>query len=299
MANILVVGSSNTDMVVKTSRFPLPGETLTGGDFFLFQGGKGANQAVAASRMGGKVSFLTKLGQDLFGQQTRKSLEQEGIFPELILEDKNTSSGVALIMVDQAGENQIVVVPGANGNLLPEDLSKAENALEEADIVLSQLETPLSTLLSLAKSVEIAGKKLILNPAPAQALPDSIYKNLFLITPNETEASLLTGISLENNSALSKIGNWFLDKGVQNIIVTLGEKGAYFHSSKMQVLIPTHPVHAVDTTAAGDVFNGTLAVALAEGMNWEKAIQTANKASGIAVTRMGAQPSIPFRNEVF
>ncbi|GMQ30289.1 ribokinase [Algoriphagus confluentis] len=299
MANILIVGSSNTDLVVKTPRFPKPGETLTGGDFFLFQGGKGANQAVAAARMGGQVSFLTKLGKDLFGEQTRESLEQEGIFPELILEDKNTSSGVALIMVDQAGENQIVVVPGANGNLLPKDLSKADDVLKKADIVLSQLETPLTTLLSLGKSVEKTGKKLILNPAPAQTLPDSIYQNLFLITPNETEASLLTGISLEIETALSKIGNWFLEKGVQNIIVTLGEKGAYFHSSKVQFLVPTHPVKAVDTTAAGDVFNGTLAVALAEGMNWEKAIQTANKASGIAVTRMGAQPSIPFRKEVF
>ncbi|GAB2496338.1 ribokinase [Algoriphagus taiwanensis] len=299
MPNILIVGSSNTDMVVQTERFPLPGETLTGGEFFLFQGGKGANQAVASARMGGTVHFLTKLGKDMFGQQTRKSLRDEGISPDLILEEEGIASGVALILVEDSGENQIVVVPGANGKLSPEDLTKAIPFLETADLLLCQLETPIPTVEALAQLARKFEKRLILNPAPAQALPESLYQNLFLITPNETEASLLSGIALEKESSLSEIGDWFLSKGVQNIILTLGEKGAYFHNSSRQFLIPSQKVKAIDTTGAGDVFNGTLVVALAEGMDWEKAIQTANRAAAISVTRMGAQPSIPFRSEVY
>lgn len=286
-------------MVVQTERFPLPGETLTGGEFFLFQGGKGANQAVASARMGGTVHFLTKLGKDMFGQQTRKSLRDEGISPDLILEEEGIASGVALILVEDSGENQIVVVPGANGKLSPEDLTKAIPFLETADLLLCQLETPIPTVEALAQLARKFEKRLILNPAPAQALPESLYQNLFLITPNETEASLLSGIALENESSLSEIGDWFLSKGVQNIILTLGEKGAYFHNSSRQFLIPSQKVKAIDTTGAGDVFNGTLVVALAEGMDWEKAIQTANRAAAISVTRMGAQPSIPFRSEVY
>lgn len=299
MAHILVVGSSNTDLVVKTSRFPNPGETLVGGDFFLFQGGKGANQAVAAARMGAEVSFVSKLGKDLFGAQTKVALQGEGISTDWILEDPALSTGIATITINEAGENQIIVAPGANASLLPAEIETAYRALESCDLALCQLEIPLPTVLYLAEKCRNAGKRLILNPAPAQELPDSLLQDLFLITPNETEASSLTGMDCNADSDYPKIAEWFLEKGVQNILITLGEKGAYFQNSVTGFLTPATPVHAVDTTAAGDVFNGTLAVALAEGRYWESAIQTASRAAAISVTRMGAQASIPYRIEVF
>lgn len=298
MAHILIVGSSNTDLVVKTSRFPFPGETLVGGDFFLFQGGKGANQAVAASRMGGHVTFISKVGKDLFGRQTREGLEKEGISTALVLEDAETPSGIALITVNQKGENHIVVAPGANATLSPLDLENASSSLQACDLMVCQLEIPLETVRHLAEQAKRWQKKLILNPAPAQALPDSVYQDLFLITPNETEAALLTEISCDKEEDLPKIAEWLMQKGVQNVLITLGEKGAYFQNSALSLHVPAPKVQAIDTTAAGDVFNGTLAVALAEGLPWEKAIALASKAGSISVTRMGAQSSAPFRSEV-
>ena len=299
MAHILVVGSSNTDLVVKTVRFPKPGETLVGGDFFLFQGGKGANQAVAAARMGAQVSFVSKLGKDLFGTQTKVALEKEGISTEWILEDPLHPSGIASITINESGENQILVVPGANANLSPENLDTTSALLESADLVLCQLEIPLETVSHLAKLCQIAGKRLILNPAPAKQLPEALLYKLFLITPNETEACSLTGLVCESDSDLPKIAQWFLEKGVQNILITLGEKGSYFQNSSLSFFTPAPQVIPVDTTAAGDVFNGTLAVALAEGKNWESAIQSASRAAALSVTRMGAQASIPYRSEIF
>lgn len=299
MANLLVVGSANTDFVIKTERFPQPGETLVGGDFFLFQGGKGANQAVAAARMGAEVQFLCKLGKDQFGAQTKASLATEGISSKWILEDPEKSSGVAIITINQSGENQILVAPGSNSSLSPEDVSSASSGLEACDLVLCQLEIPLPAVLWLAQQCQAFEKNLILNPAPAQALPDSLLNQLFLITPNEIEASTLTGFPCEKDSDYSKIASWFLDRGVQNVLLTLGEKGAYFQNSQTSFLVPSTPVNPVDTTAAGDVFNGTLAVALAESIDWESAIHLANRAAAISVTRMGAQASIPYRSEVF
>lgn len=298
MAHILIVGSSNTDLVVKTSRFPFPGETLVGGDFFLFQGGKGANQAVAASRMGGHVTFISKVGKDLFGRQTREGLEKEGISTALVLEDAETPSGIALITVNQKGENHIVVAPGANAKLSPLDLENSSSSLQACDLMVCQLEIPLETVRHLAEQARRWQKKLILNPAPAQALPDSVYQDLFLITPNETEAALLTGIPCDGEEDLPKIAEWLMQKGVQNVLITLGEKGAYFQNSTLRLHVPAPKVQAIDTTAAGDVFNGTLAVALAEGLPWEKAIALASKAGAISVTRMGAQSSAPFRSEL-
>ncbi len=298
MAKILVIGSSNTDLVVKTARFPRPGETLVGGDFFLFQGGKGANQAVAAARMGAEVTFISKVGKDLFGQQTKVGLQQEGISTEWVGEDPELPSGIALITVNQEGENQIIVAPGANGNLLPEHLSEANAALHTCDFWLCQLEIPLSTISFLARKAKEWGKQLILNPAPAHQLEESVYKNLFLITPNETEASWLTGIPCESESDYVEIANNFLHKGVKNVLITLGEKGVFFKNPDLQLLLPAPKVDPIDTTAAGDVFNGTLAVAIAEGMSWESAIQFASKAASISVTRMGAQTSAPYRGEV-
>lgn len=298
MAHVVVVGSSNTDLVVKTGRFPKPGETLVGGDFFLFQGGKGANQAVAASRMGAQVSFISKVGKDLFGKQTQESLEKEGISTRLVLEDAEKASGIALITVNEHGENTIVVAPGANASLSPYDIQAALPSIPSHDFILCQLEIPIETIIFLANYAQAEMKNLILNPAPAQALPESIYQQLFLITPNETEASLLTGIPCDSEADYPKIAQWFRDKGVQQVLLTLGEKGTYFQNSIQEYRIPAQKVIAVDSTAAGDVFNGSLAVALAEGMPWKEAITLATHAASISVTRMGAQASAPYRTEL-
>lgn len=299
MPKILVIGSSNTDMVVKTTRFPQPGETLIGGEFFLFPGGKGANQAVAAARMGAEVDLIAKVGQDMFGQQAIEGFAHEGINVSYVLNDPNLASGVALITVDDAGENEIVVAPGANAALLPADLDRDTTlAFEAADLILMQLETPLETVLHAAKKARVLPKKFILNPAPAQELPEELYPLLYLITPNETEATLLTGIPIEDDDALPLVAEALLEKGVQNVIITLGAKGAYFQNANQKFLVPAPQVQAVDTTAAGDVFNGALAVALAEGLDWHSAIALACEAGAIAVTRMGAQASAPFREEL-
>lgn len=299
MAHILVVGSANTDLVVKTDRFPKPGETLVGGDFYLFQGGKGANQAVTAARMGAQVSFVCKLGRDSFGTQTKNSLSQEGISTEWILEDPDHASGIATITINASGENQIIVAPGTNAHLSSDNLDAASSALLAADLVLCQLEIPLPTVIHLAKKCQNTGKRLVLNPAPAQQLPEALLHNLFLLTPNETEAASLSGTPCTVGEDYPKIARWFLDKGVQNILITLGEKGSYFENAEQSFFTPAPKANPIDTTAAGDVFNGALSVALVEGMDWKVAIQTASRAAAISVTRMGAQASIPYRNEVF
>lgn len=298
MANIVVIGSSNTDMVVKTSRFPLPGETIMGGMFFMFAGGKGANQAVAAARMGGKVSFVAKVGKDIFGEQAIKGFEDEGIDTTYISIHETTASGVALITVDAKGENEIVVAPGSNNLLDEENIRNAEAAIAEAEIILLQLEVPISTVsFACRKAFELV-KKVILNPAPACTLPAEIYPHLYLITPNETEASLLTGIEVMDEKSADAAADKLLSYGVENVIITLGSKGAYFKNKDQSFLTTTEKVKPVDTTAAGDIFNGAIAVALAEGNTWKKAIMLACKAATISVTRMGAQASAPLRSEV-
>jgi ribokinase len=293
-----VIGSSNTDMVVKTARFPQPGETIIGGEFFMFPGGKGANQAVAAARMGGQVTLIAKVGDDVFGQQALDGFVHEGIHVDYVFTDQELASGVALITVNGGGENEIVVAPGANAALLPADLDQAESAFASADLVLMQLETPVETVLHAAAKTTALGKRFVLNPAPAQVLPAELFPHLFLITPNETEATLLTGIALDDDVALPRVAEAFLQKGVANVIITLGARGAYFHNAETHFSIAAPKVEAVDTTAAGDVFNGALAVALAEGMDWQEAINVACQAGALAVTRMGAQASAPFREEL-
>jgi ribokinase len=298
MANIVVIGSSNTDMVVKTERFPAPGETLLGGVFFMFAGGKGANQAVAAARMGGEVCFVAKVGNDIFGDQAIRGFNDEGIDTGYIDRDETSASGVALITVDARGENEIVVAPGANNLLEESNIWKAHTMIEEAKIVLLQLEVPISTVAFACKKAYKLGRKVILNPAPACALPAEIYSGLYLITPNETEASLLTGIEVTDEDTASKAADKLLSYGVSNVIITLGSKGAYFKNSMTAFVTTTDRVEAIDTTAAGDIFNGALAVFLAEEYNWQEAILLACKAATISVTRMGAQASAPLRSEV-
>jgi ribokinase len=302
MKKIIVVGSANTDMVVKSKKLPLPGETLLGGTFFMNAGGKGANQAVAAARLGGNVTLVAKVGNDIFGRQTIEGLKKENISTNYVFVDQTTPSGTAIIMVNEEGENCIVVAPGANANLLPADI-KAVERIGEATIVLMQLEIPIATIEEVAKTAKKNQQKVIINPAPAQELDDALLNGLFLITPNETEASFLTGVSVVDEATASQAAAIFLSKGVQNVVITLGSEGAYFKNNNLQFKVAAPTVRALDTTAAGDTFSGALAVAITEDSNpenisWENAIKFAIKAASISVTRLGAQASVPYRNEI-
>ena len=295
---IIVVGSSNTDMVIKAAKFPLPGETILGGEFFLFPGGKGANQAVAAARLGGNVIFIAKVGNDVFGEQALQQFKREGIITDYVARDPDRPSGVALITVDSKGENTIAVAQGSNGALSSDDVQKAEIEFEKSDIVLTQLETPLQTILHVAKLVGKFQKRLILNPAPGMKLPDDLFPSLYLITPNESETEVLTGISVRDNSSIKRAAEKLKEMGVANVIITLGSEGAYLYNDAGGKHIPTRKVKAIDTTAAGDVFNGALAVALSEMKSLEEAVDFANHAAAISVTKMGAQASAPYRKEL-
>ncbi|HTE10957.1 MAG TPA: ribokinase [Chitinophagaceae bacterium] len=298
MSKIVVIGSSNTDMVIKTSKFPVPGETILGGEFFMFSGGKGANQAVAAARMGAEVILICKTGNDIFGQRAIDEFKKEGIITAYIQKDNNTASGTALILVDDNGENEIVVAPGANETLTAIEIQAAEKVIAGATILLLQLEIPVNSVLFAAKKGYEAGTKVILNPAPAQKLPDEIFPCLYLVTPNETEAEILTGIKVSDLASASKAAVVLLQAGVQNVIITLGAQGAFFKNENIEMLVKAPVVKAIDTTAAGDVFNGVLAVEITSGAAWEAAISIACKAAAVSVTRMGAQASMPYRKEV-
>ena len=298
MSRILVIGSSNTDMVIKTEKLPAPGETILGGTFLMNPGGKGANQAVAAARLGGKVTFITKRGNDLFGNQAVGLLMREGIHTQYIVKDMELPSGVALITVDSTGENSIVVAPGSNGNLLQEDIPTAVFETTKYEILLLQLEIPINTVEYSAVAASEKGLKVILNPAPARKLSDNLLMNTWLITPNETEAEIITGVKITDIPSAEKAAEIIMKRGVKNVIITLGEAGAYIKSENFTGLIPGIKVIPVDTTAAGDVFNGALAVALSEGKVLNEAVVFANKAASISVTRMGAQASAPYRNEI-
>ena len=295
---ILVVGSCNTDMVIKAAHLPRPGETILGGTFFMNPGGKGANQAVAIARLGGSVTFICKTGSDIFGHQSQQLFEEEGINTSYVFSDSGNPSGVALITVDEKAENCIVVASGANANLLPSDLAKAEEAIELADLILMQLEVPMETVCFVADIAWQKGKKVILNPAPAHPLPADLLHHLYLITPNETEAEMITGVKITDDISAVEAARVLSGMGVQHVIITLGSKGALICSDGEAEIVPALKVEAVDTTAAGDVFNGALTVALSEGRNLKGSVRFACKASAISVTRVGAQSSAPYRNEV-
>ncbi len=297
---ILVIGSSNTDMVVKADKLPAPGETVIGGIFMMNPGGKGANQAVAAARLEAEVTFVTKVGNDVFGKQAIEGFRQDNIQTEFVFSDAENPSGVALIGVDQRGENSIMVAPGANAHLKIKEVTQAIDGIEETEWLLLQLEIPLETVIAVVEHGVRKGLKIILNPAPAQQLPSEIYPHLFAITPNETETQLLTGITVDaqNLDSLKQAAQWFLSKGVKNVIITLGSKGAFLFGDEGGKIIVAPSVTPIDTTAAGDVFNGALTVALAENKTLPKAVDFACKAAAISVTRMGAQTSAPTRKEV-
>jgi len=295
---IIVIGSTNTDMVIKSKKLPAPGETILGGTFLMNPGGKGANQAVAAARLGGNVTFVTKTGNDIFGSEAEELFGKEKINTGFMLKDPVNPSGVALINVDDKGENCIVVASGSNGTLSFSEINGEVFKTDKTDLFLMQLEIPLATVEAAAEKAWLAGNRVILNPAPAQKLSDNLLKCLYLITPNETEAEILTGKKVTDIKSAESAANILHKKGVKNVIITMGSSGAFLSTGSITKLIPVVPVKAVDTTAAGDVFNGALAVAISEGKELPDAVVFANNAAGISVTRMGAQASAPYRDEI-
>lgn len=295
---IVVVGSSNTDMIIKLDRIPKEGETLLGGEFSMAAGGKGANQAVGAARAGGQVTFVARVGQDMFGEQAVDGFKQDGIDVSYVFRDAKKPSGVALIFVAKDGENSIAVASGANAALAPSDIRKAKEALTSASTVVFQLETPLETVEAAAKLAKKAGARVILNPAPAAKLPATLLCCVSILTPNETEAELLTGIKVQDAESAGEAAKKLQALGVETVVITLGSKGAFYQDKDQQGLIPAFKVKAVDTTAAGDVFNGALAVGLTEGRELKQALRFASAAAAISVTRLGAQPSAPTRKEI-
>ena len=297
-SKILVIGSSNTDMVICTGHLPLPGETVIGGTFFMNPGGKGANQAVTVARLGGRVSFICKTGSDIFGHQANQLFNEEGIDTSYVFSDTKNPSGVALITVDTDAENCIVVAPGANAHLTPNDLKRSAEAVEAADIILLQLEIPMQTVEAAAMMAYRLGKKVVLNPAPASKLSAGLLETLYAITPNETEAEAISGIRITDEHTAEEAARKIASMGVCNVIITLGAKGALVFDGEHCEVVPAYKIQAVDTTAAGDVFNGALVVALSEGRTLPEAVRFACKASAISVTRVGAQNSVPYRTEV-
>ena len=295
---IVVIGSTNTDMVITGKRLPAPGETVSGGTFMMSPGGKGANQAVAVARLAAHrnaCTFIAKVGNDLFGEDTAIRMKQEGIVAHLV-RDSEEASGTALILVDGKGQNMISVALGANGTLSPDDIAPYRAEIESADMLVMQLEVPLETVVWAAKTAHAAGVPFILNPAPARALPRALYPLIDWITPNETEAEILTGVKVTDAASAARATETLRRRGVGHVIITLGAKGCW--CGDCAKLFPCRKVKAIDCVAAGDTFNGAFAVALAEGRRATDAIAFAQAASAIAVTRRGAQPSIPRRDEL-
>lgn len=288
----------NMDMVVKTSHIPQPGETVLGGSFLMNPGGKGANQAVAVARLGGDVTFIGKIGDDVFGKQSSQLFDEEGVDTGGILADDGSPSGIALITVDERGENSIVVAPGANAHLDPSDVEVVLNKYPDGNILLVQLEIPMRTVEHAARIARHRGMQVILNPAPANDRVPDLFHLVDIITPNVNEAEMLSGVQIQDIVSARQAAEDIHAKGVKHVIITLGKQGAILLEDGAFYHIPAPVVETVDTTAAGDVFNGALAVAIAEGKGLTDAVSFACRCASIAVTKMGAQASIPFRNEV-
>lgn len=295
---IIVIGSFNMDMVVKADHIPVPGETVMSGSFFMNPGGKGANQAVSVARLGGDVVFIAKVGKDIFGEQSFSIVRNEGIDISNILSDHTFPTGVALITVDRHGENCITVASGANANLSICDVEPLLQNVSNAGIILMQLEIPMDTVHFVADYAYSRGIKCILNPAPAGSLAPDLLSKVSILTPNITEAEKISGIKVSNLKSAEKAAMTIYEKGVENVIVTLGDLGALIIEKGKYSYVKGNKVKAVDTTAAGDVFNGALAVSLAEGKNLTDAVRFACHAASVSVTKFGAQSSIPFRNEL-
>ncbi len=297
-ARVTVVGSLNMDLVVQAPHIPKPGETIIGGDLHTVPGGKGANQAVAAARLGARVSMVGRVGQDSFADPLLKNLAEVGIDHTFIGRDPEVATGVALIVVDDAGQNSIVVASGTNMRLRPADVEAAESAIAGADLLLLQLESPLEAVMRAAELARNHGTKVVLNPAPARSLPDSLLSLVDVLIPNESETALLSGMSIEDQAEAEAAAATLRQSGVGTVILTLGERGALLAGEAETQLFPAFAVTPVDTTAAGDAFVGGLAVALAEGKTPAEAVRWGNAAGALAATQLGAQTSLPTRSRL-
>jgi ribokinase len=298
LPTILVVGSANVDMIVRTERLPRPGETVVGGQFISAGGGKGANQAIAARRLGARVSFVGRVGDDTPGHSIRETFRGEGIDGSFLVTDPRAATGVALILVDREGQNMISVASGANLRVSEEDVRRCAPAFDAADVVVCQLEIPIESVrLALAIARE-RGIPTLLNPAPAQTVVDEILQLADWLTPNEFEASALSGLAVDDREAAQAAARALLGRGTGGVVVTLGDRGSILVSADASVSVEAHAVDAIDATAAGDAFTGAFAVALARGLHPAGALVYANAAAGLATTRSGAQPSLPTNEEV-
>ena len=295
---IVVVGSSNMDLVVKAPRIPAVGETVLGGDFLMTPGGKGANQAVAAAKLGAHVTFVARLGDDIFAEQSLANFAKESIHTEYVAQTNEVSSGVALITVGPAGDNVIVVAPGANGKLSPEDVERAQPAIASSGAVVAQLEVPLETVEFAARLANHSGVTFILDPAPAQKLSRELLEIVDVLTPNETEAQILTGREVADENSARLAAGTLLAFGVKMVVLTMGARGFLLCDNKSMAFVPALKVDAVDTVAAGDAFTGALAVGLIRGKTFREAAFFANHVAALSVMTMGAQSSMPSAEQV-
>ncbi|OTA19078.1 ribokinase [Xenorhabdus beddingii] len=299
MAKLVVMGSINADHILNLESFPLPGETVKGKQYRVAFGGKGANQAVAAGRCGADITFIACVGQDDIGERIRQQLVKDNVKTSSIEIIEGETTGVALIFVNQQGENVIAISAGANGVLTPDYFLRYEQVVKEADALLLQLETPLETVQLAAETAKQHHAKVILNPAPAQKISEQLLSLVDIITPNETEAECLTGIAVKDAAGAEKASQALHNKGIETVIITLGGRGVWLsEKGKKGKIVPGFKVEAIDTIAAGDTFNGALITGLLEGKEMLTAIRFAHAAAAIAVTREGAQPAIPWRNEI-
>ncbi|MEG9499711.1 ribokinase [Mannheimia indoligenes] len=297
MKNLTVLGSINADHVISVPYFAKPGETLTGHSYHIAYGGKGANQAVAAARLGAKVSFIGCIGDDGIGKAMKTAFEKDDINTRPIKSVANEMTGIAMIQVAESGENSIVISAGANGHLDETVVAEFQSEITQADCLLMQLETPLPAIIQAAKIAKENNTQVVLNPAPARALPDELLSLLDMITPNETEAEILTGIKVVDEASAKLAAQAFHQKGIEKVLITLGSKGVFVSENGQGEIVAGFRVNAVDTTAAGDTFNGALVTAMLEDKPLNEAIRFAHAAAAISVTRKGAQPSIPRRQE--
>lgn len=301
---LMVLGSSNVDYILKVPHFLLPGETLAGDQYQVALGGKGANQAVAAARAGADITFIAAVGDDDVGKGAIAQFQQDQIDTRLMTIIENEKTGVALIFVNKEGENMIGIYSGANAHVTPDFITPFLPDIEAAEMLLMQLETPLETLELAAKKAQSAGVKVVLNPAPARDLSDAFLENIDIITPNETEAQILTGITVETDQDADRASQVLHDKGIEIVIITLGKRGAWVSvktqngSCGVGQLVPGFVVKAVDTIGAGDTFNGVLVTALLEGKPLVEAVKMGHAAGALAVMKEGAQPSIPNRTQI-
>jgi ribokinase len=295
---ILVLGSSNLDLILKIPRFPHPGETLIGENLVTVFGGKGANQAIAAKRLGGKVALITKLGRDPYGESYRQYLVQNGLPPRYLLQDKKLPTGAAIIELNPQGENRIIVSPGANGALTGRNLKDLSSAWKGISVFVTQLEIPLPTVKTALKMAKKNDAITLLNPSPAAFLPREVLAGIDFLVPNEGEAQLLTGLRIKKRADLRKIAERLLARGVKNVVITLGPKGLFFKNRKEEIWMKAFRVKAVDTTAAGDAFMGGLACCLSGGKPIPEALKWANAAGALTTTKLGAQPSLPTQKDL-